>query len=130
MEQPTTIAHLIRNYPPGSHLHEIGRALADAENTCRERRAAVLKYPDLAARLTQPPLSYSRPDRWNGWLPPYLINAWTGDEMLISPAGVPNRRGNRTEPEEVNSSPRREVLVAIAAEAWRREHWHAPECLP
>lgn len=45
---------------------------AAAVKTCAERRARVLAHPDLAAALTKPPLSYSRPEVWNGYVPPAL----------------------------------------------------------
>ena len=64
----------------------------------QNRRAAVLKHADLAARLTQPPLSYGRPDQWTGYIPPAMWAGWPND------------------------SRRRAVLVEVAAEAWRREH--------
>jgi hypothetical protein len=42
------------------------RAMHDAA----QRRLGVLSHPDLAARLCEPPLSYSKPQQWNGYLPP------------------------------------------------------------
>lgn len=38
-----------------------------------KQRDAVLRYPDLAQRLTQPPISYRTPAEWNG------LVAWTAD---------------------------------------------------
>ncbi len=61
-----------------------------------ELRAMVLAHPDLAAKLCQPPLSYQRPEQWNGFVPPEYFN------------GRPN------------DSPRRAALVAIIAEAQSR----------
>lgn len=71
------------------------------------RRNVVLKYPDLAARLTQPPLDYARPDQWNGYVPPETY-------------------GNA-----LNLCPRREALVEILAEAQRRDaEGIAPDPIP
>lgn len=35
----------------------------------QQRRELVLRYPDLAAKLTQPPYSLARPDQWTGFIP-------------------------------------------------------------
>jgi len=71
------------------------RARARAE--AQARRARVLAHPDLAEALTAPPLCYARPDQWSGYVPPA---AWQ---------------------ETRNDSARRAALVAICAEALRRE---------
>jgi hypothetical protein len=34
------------------------------------RRARVLRHEDIAQRLLEPPLRYSRPEVWNGYIPP------------------------------------------------------------
>jgi len=68
-----------------------------------ERRARVLKHPDLAALLCQPPLPWSRPEHWNGFIPPRFL--------------PPDSKGI-THP---NYSPERDALVEISAEAMRRE---------
>lgn len=65
-----------------------------AEN--QRRRALVLQYPDLAARLCKPPLREATPETWNGWIPPEI---WR---------------------EQINDSPIRAALVALVAEAERR----------
>lgn len=87
------------------------------------RRERVLRHPDLAKRLTEPPLSYDRPEQWNGFVPPAEFQ----DEMpegLHSSAldgGYPNQHGKRTGGTRPNRSPRRSALVAICAEALKRE---------
>ncbi|MFJ9771154.1 hypothetical protein ACIRVF_07915 [Kitasatospora sp. NPDC101157] len=43
-----------------------GNARAKAE--CERRKRLVLGYEDLAEDLTKPPLSFARPDQWNGGL--------------------------------------------------------------
>ena len=86
----------IGRYAPG-RAREAAEAILAAHEFNQHRRAAALKHPDLAARLTQPPLSWSRPERWNGYIPPRM---WQ---------------------ESPNDSPRRVALVEIAAEAMARE---------
>jgi hypothetical protein len=46
-----------------------GDARAQAE------RARVLRHPDIARRLCEPPLRFSRPEVWNGYLP---SDMWQG----------------------------------------------------
>lgn len=45
-------------------------AIAKAKEECAENRRRVLAHPDLAKRLTQPPIGMSSTDMWNGWIPP------------------------------------------------------------
>lgn len=71
----------------------IGDAVA-AEK--KRRRAMVLAHPDLAERLTQPPLGFTRPEQWCGYV---AGEVWQ------------HRR---------NTSPRRAALVAIVTEAEAR----------
>jgi hypothetical protein len=49
----------------GRREHNNTRAVAKVESEAR--RARVLADPDLARRLTLPPLRLSRPENWNGW---------------------------------------------------------------
>lgn len=37
---------------------------------CQERRRRLLAHDDLARQLLYPPLRYSRPEVWNGYIPP------------------------------------------------------------
>ena len=46
-----------------------------SDAACQAERARVLRHPHIAARLTQPPLGYSRPEVWNGYVPP---ETWQG----------------------------------------------------
>lgn len=71
-------------------------ALRDAATRMRDRKAAVLAHPDLAARLTEDPLNFARADQWNGGIPPEMFNG------------------------ERNDSPRRAALVELVDEATRR----------
>lgn len=72
-------------------------ATSEARRTTAQRRARVLAHPDLAARLVSR-LGFERPDQWNGYVPPRL-----------------------GQNDELNTSPRRTVLIEIAAEALERE---------
>lgn len=76
-------------------------AAAHKEN--QARRARVLMHPDIAAKLCEPPLSFAKPEQWNGFVPPKYLPA--------------DERGKVA----LNDSPRRAALVGIAAEAMRRE---------
>lgn len=60
-------------------------------------RDSVLRYPDLAARLCEPPIGYEKATQWNGYVPPDTC-------------------GNA-----LNLSPRREALVELVNEAARRD---------
>lgn len=65
--------------------------------TGSDLRSRVLAHPDLAARLCDPPLRYSRPDAWTGYVPP---DTWQGRH---------------------NDSTRRLQLIGIIAELEGRE---------
>lgn len=69
------------------------RQAEEVRQECIQRRTLVLSRPDLARRLTQPPLNYTQPEQWNGYLPPEHYNGM------------------------VNDSPRRAALVDIIAAA-------------
>lgn len=62
-----------------------------------DNRRGVLGYPDLARKLTEPPIGFERPEQWNGFVPP---EQWR---------------------EQHNDSARREALVELVAEAARRD---------
>lgn len=61
------------------------------------QRTAILAHPDLAKKLTEPPISLARPEQWSGYIPPAV-----------------------TCTNAINPSPVRAALWAIAAEAERR----------
>jgi len=86
-----------------------GDALAKGMQANAQRRARVLRHPDLAARLCQPPLGYSSPDHWNGFVPPRFL---------------PADASGRVRP---NDSPERGALAEISAEAAAREVAQDPE---
>lgn len=74
---------------------------ATARQKAADRGQLVARFPDLAARLTQPPLGYARPDQWNGFVPPKWVTT-AGDDWVL------------------NDSPQRTALVEICAEAAAR----------
>lgn len=76
------------------------------------RRALVLRHPDLAQKLCSQLIGYSRPENWNGWIPPATV-----PDMSAGAEG-PTTSGPGYMP---NDSPRRAALVALVAEAERRE---------
>ena len=82
------------------------QVLADAMFTARQvaqdRRRRVLAHPDIAHRLVTE-LRYSRPEQWNGYVPPKA--AYIDERDL----GVPNR------------SPRRTALLEILTAVLERE---------
>ena len=71
--------------------------MAEAQRAAAYRRNLVLRYPDLAAKLTQPPIGFSAPEKWNGYIPP--ATDCTG---------------------AMNTAPCRRALLALVAEAERR----------
>ena len=79
---------------------ELGRFIkghmmaARAEAT--HRRGLVLRYPDLAAKLAEPPIGFSSPEKWNGYIPPATWN------------------------QAMNTARCRPALLALVAEAERR----------
>lgn len=81
-------------------LMKQARAAAHAENA--RRRTLVLKHPDLAAQLTQPPLRHTLPEHWTGYIPPAYDAPSVGGYQPI------------------NTSPARAALVALLAEAESR----------
>lgn len=44
--------------------------MAEAQRAAAYRRSLVLRYPDLAAKLTERPHNFSAPEKWNGYIPP------------------------------------------------------------
>lgn len=92
---PSAVPLPARSEPadPQRWHHEWEQALATAGDICRMRREVVLSQPEIAARLCESPLDYTRPDQWNGFLPPETFNG------------------------ERNNSPRFAALAAICADA-------------
>ena len=133
MDEPATLtsafAEFVATHNPGSRLHRIGIQVLRAHTTNQQRREAVLRHEDLAKRLTQPPLNYARPDQWNGYIPPALVNL--GESELLRTVGIGrhgeqvvkfNQLGHRTRGEQENDAPERAALLEISREAWERDH--------
>lgn len=87
---------------PGGHAAEAARIAAQARATAKELRTLVLSYPDLATRLTEPPIGFKHADQWTGYVPP----AFDAD---VGGVVKPNR------------SPIREALLDIVTEAAARD---------
>jgi len=66
---------------------------------CTQNRALVLRYPDIAKRLCEPPYSAGDPANWTGYIP--------------GPLGAENSRGVVS----MNNSPVRAQLLAILHDA-------------
>lgn len=86
--------------PPDPRRTEATASAARGLKDAAELRGLVLKHPDLAERLTLPPLDIPSPDLWNGYIPPLMTCAEGGER---------------------NKSPRRPVLIDICAQALARE---------
>jgi hypothetical protein len=78
-------------------IHAARRGVEIDVTTNAERKATVLRHPDLAARLCEAPMRCSSPERWSGFIAPEMTA--TGP----------------------NTSPYRAQVVAIYEEALRRE---------
>lgn len=90
---------------PITELHAEAAAAAAADHA--ERLKLVLSFDDLAARLTKPPIGYTSPRQWSGYIPPFMIEA-------------PTAQGRNTWTR--NPSPIRVHLVAICREAYARTY--------
>lgn len=78
-------------------------AARDAARQSAEQRKLILAYPDIAARLCDPPLGYKQPGDWTGYIPPaYDPEDWKGVIPL-------------------NDSPRRAALMELLEAAAERE---------
>ena len=91
------------NYPtPNSLTGRFSDLAAIEREKIRERRRRVLAHPDIAQRLTEPPLNMPTPEMWAGYIPP---------------AEVPSVNGYKP-----NMSPRRRALVEIVRAVRQREN--------
>ena len=132
MTEPTqltaTLTEFIERHEPGSRMRDLGVSLLRAHGTNQDRRAAVLKHPDLAKRAAQV-LNLARPEHWTGFIPPAI--AIDDDGGILRSVSL-NRDGSqrvrfhqlgaRSCGMVMNTGPERAVLLEISAEAWRREH--------
>jgi len=113
---PAQIRHLTNPYAANKHVppppdnvaanpHEwrkrVSAAGLEAPLLADQRRDLVLRYPDIAAKLTAPPLKLADPRQWSGFIP-------AGDHEGPNGARIPNH------------SPLRAQLVAVFNEACER----------
>ncbi len=150
MEEPQQLAsaltEFVARHPAGSRLHTIGAGMLAAHQANQARRAAVLRHPDLARKLTQFPLAWKRPQNWNGYIPPMDwpvdCDCWPdctgmdghgGEAVRASKIGQNGQLsvrfgqlGHRSGGTRPNSSAVRDALLEISAEAWRRENGIPP----
>lgn len=48
----------------------IKQHMDEARRVAAYRRGLVLRYSELAAKLTEYPISFAKPEQWNGFIPP------------------------------------------------------------
>lgn len=111
--EPNALLGDLGELPPGL-AGRARRAAAFAASEVADRRGRVLKHPDLAAKLTKPPLNYKRPEQWNGYVPPRTD---AEDEC----PGCPDRCRGVAHLAAANTSPWRRALIEICHEALQRE---------
>lgn len=70
MNEPMTFADARELKQQGDLGRFIKHHMAEAQRAAAYRRALVLRYPDLAAKLAEPPIGHSSPEKWNGYIPP------------------------------------------------------------
>lgn len=121
----SALADYVARAPEGSRRQRIGRQLLQAHEANQQRRAAVLRHPELAAELTRPPLGFARPEHWNGYIPPALAMDDTGEvlrQVMQTGRVYLNQAGRRSCGMVWNETPQRAVLLALSAAAWELEH--------
>jgi hypothetical protein len=122
---PAQIRHLVNTDSANKHVPRPPENIAQNPHEWRKRvsqqrfqgplnnqtrRELVLRYPDIAAKLTLPPMSLARPDCWNGFIP---AEDYEGPHGLVP-----------------NDSPIRAQLVAILDEAAHRADNQAKPATP
>ncbi|MFJ5644100.1 hypothetical protein [Streptomyces sp. NPDC093223] len=70
MSDPLTFADARTLQQQGDIGRFIKHHMSTARETATHRRSLVLRYPELAEQLTRPPIRFSRPEVWNGYIPP------------------------------------------------------------
>ncbi len=78
------------NVTDDRRLEEVRRIGRQAVRDCEERRRRLLTHLDLAAKLTERPLSFKRPEQWTGYVPGAIV-IWREDGAPI-PNDSPYRR--------------------------------------
>lgn len=120
MTEPTGQQHdPDHDLPVRAVIRQYREARAASKSESQARRDRVLAHPDLAKRLTQPPLSLSQPTKWSGWIPPRLLaeDACTH----CNSSGGDRRCRDWPHRARFNDSATRRQLVDIASEAMARE---------
>lgn len=98
MSDPIALSDVPALRAQGDLARMIKHYTQQGQRAAAQRRALVLRHPDLADKLTKAPINHSTPDKWNGYIPP-----------ATDGAGAPNK------------APCRPALLALVAEAERRE---------
>lgn len=70
MNEPLTFADARTLQQQGDIGRFIKHHMTEARRAAAHRRGLVLRYPDLAAKLTERPIGFSEPEKWNGFIPP------------------------------------------------------------
>jgi len=70
MSDPLTFADARTLQQQGDIGRFIKHHMAEARRAAAHRRGLVLRYPDLAAKLAEPPIGFTSPEKWNGYIPP------------------------------------------------------------
>jgi hypothetical protein len=70
MSDPLTFADARTLQQQGDIGRFIKHHMAEARRAAAHRRGLVLRYPDLAVKLTEHPVNHSSPEKWNGYIPP------------------------------------------------------------
>jgi hypothetical protein len=70
VNEPMTFADARTLQQQGDIGRFIKHHMAEARRAAAHRRGLVLRYPDLAAKLTEHPINHSAPEKWNGYIPP------------------------------------------------------------
>lgn len=70
MSDPLSLADANALKVQGDLGRFIKHHMAEARRAAAYRRALVLRHHDLAAKLAAPPIGFSAPEMWNGYIPP------------------------------------------------------------
>ncbi|MFJ9037922.1 hypothetical protein ACIRF8_15180 [Streptomyces sp. NPDC102406] len=102
MSEPMTFADARELKAQGDLARFIKTHMSEAQRVAAYRRALVLRYPDLAAKLTESPLRFTAPKHWNGYIPPatwnQAMNTYSGRPVLLALVAEAERR--RDQPQE------------------------------
>ena len=127
----TAMGEFVARHGANSRLGNIGLDVLRAHGVNRDRRTAVLAHDDLRRRLVKE-LGYAKPEQWNGYVPPAIVNPSSGDPdygdfCRSAYSGTHGETrfqfgqlGKRAIGAKPNDSRRRKVLLEISQEAWDR----------